>query len=316
MDISLSGRQISAFKTFPEFSKLTIEDKHAYEVIINDFPPVAEISFASLLTWWNFLDSCSVSQLNGNLIISYWLPGDEKNSGLSLVGTQNVDDSICTVFDYLREQKEPVRFVHVPEFVVGCMKYPELFTYISEPDYDEGVYAISNFYPLKRATKHVHSKIEKFLSKVEEKQVSVRSLDFRLKANRDLLLECSNRWYKKGTINDIAKIDREAFKTVMTHAEALDIENVCLYIDDELAGFQLYQTPADKRYIIATFIKVDYSIPGLFEYMLHICAKRFGEQGATYINFEQDLGIPRLRAEKLALGPINYFRKYTIEPAS
>lgn len=80
------------FKTFPEFSKLTLNDKDEYEALIKDYPPVYDMMFIGRMTWWDQLDSAAVSMLNGNLVVSYWLPGDEKHSGLSIavpIGSTN-----------------------------------------------------------------------------------------------------------------------------------------------------------------------------------------------------------------------------------
>lgn len=108
------------FKTFPEFSKLTLADREEYEGFVKDFPPIYDISFPGMMTRWNTFGEILVATLNGNLVIPYWLPGDEKRSGLSLVGTKDVDEPLCSLFDYLRSKNEPVRLVNVPG--VSCEK--------------------------------------------------------------------------------------------------------------------------------------------------------------------------------------------------
>src|SRR5689334_20268559 len=91
-----------AFSTFPEFGRLTLKDKAQYEAYIRDMPPVDDISFSALMGWWNPLDNMSVAELNGNLVVPYWMAGAERHSGLSLIGTENIDQSIATIFDYQR----------------------------------------------------------------------------------------------------------------------------------------------------------------------------------------------------------------------
>lgn len=306
----------SPFKTFPEFSKLTFTDKAAYEKMIVHFPPLTDISFATLAIWWDSLDSRVLALLNGNIVLSYWLPGDERNSGLSLIGSNRVDESFCTIFDHLKERGEPARLVHVPEFVVGNMKHPELYNFSAEPDYDECVYTVSNFYPLNHATEFMRTNVERFLAKVDEKRIVTRSIDLRHRGNRQLLLESSQMWLKKGNFNDIGKIDRDAIKVAINYANELAIENVCIFIDGQLAGFQLYDLPFDKRYVIGTFISFDGAYKGAEEYLIYACAKLFSERGISYINYEMDLGLQRLRAQKLSLGPSTFFRQYTVVPAT
>ena len=156
------------FKTFPEFSKLRLEDKDEYEAFIKNFPPIYDTSFAGLMTWWNGLDNMSVSFLNDNLVIPYWLPGDEKHAGLSLVGTNSVDESICTIFDHLREKGEPVRLVNVPEFVVSQVKCPSMFNFKEDRRYHEYVLPFSNYYPLKSMPAHRSRKVERQLARLGE----------------------------------------------------------------------------------------------------------------------------------------------------
>lgn len=137
------------FKTFPEFSKLTLADRHDYEALVKDYPPIDDISFTSLMTWWSSLENTSVSRLNGNLVISYCLPGEDKFTGLSLVGTNDVDESICAIFDYLREKGEPLRLVNVPEFVISNAAYPAMFNFKEQRALHEYILPLSGFYPSK-----------------------------------------------------------------------------------------------------------------------------------------------------------------------
>lgn len=108
------------------------------------------------------MDAVAVSMLNGNLIISCWLPGDEENSRLSLVGTERIDDTVCIIFDHLCEKGDPSKLVHVPEFVIGSVHYPELFKLTSERDYDECVVPVPGLYPLSNATSRLQWRIGQF----------------------------------------------------------------------------------------------------------------------------------------------------------
>src|SRR5438552_6672566 len=96
------------FKTFPAFSRLTLADKDEYEKLINDYPAISDLAFPTLMLWWNHLDCLGISMLNGNIVISYWSPTEQNDTGLCLIGTSQVDESICAIFDHLREKEEPV----------------------------------------------------------------------------------------------------------------------------------------------------------------------------------------------------------------
>lgn len=303
------------FKTFPEFSKLTLDDREEYESYIKDFPPIHDISFAGLMIWWNSLGGLSVSRLNNNLAISYWRPGDETASGLSLVGRQSVDESICTILDFLREKGESVRLVHVPEFVVSSLQYPEQFVFEEERDYDECVVGIKNFYPLSNAPYHIEPKIVRALARLNGSRISFKSLDLDSFINRHVLLEADKRWRRPGALND-AFVDRiEGMRIAVTNAPALGMENVCVYVGGELQGFILYRLTQDGQYALCYLFGINPEMPDVLEFMTYQFAKWFSKLGVKYANVDSDLGLPLLRSFRLKLGPSNFFRKYTIEPA-
>jgi len=304
-----------AFKTFPEFSKLTLADKSAYEALIKDYPPIADITFASLMTWWNQLDGGpSVSMLNGNLVIAYWLPGDEKHAGFSLIGTEHIDESICTIFDYLREKGDQVRLVNVPELVVGNIHFPDLFTPIEERNYHEYIVPVSKYYPLKNILGHRRRKIERQLRHIGEENIVIKSLDLRSTDNKQLLLQTGYTWWQKN-INNFGKVEKEAMTKAIVHADKLGFENACLFINDELRGFCLYQLPRDKRYAIIAHVKATHRALLDFDLITYEFAKWFADRGITYVNLNSDEGLLPLRMFMLTLGPSNFFRKYKIEPA-
>jgi hypothetical protein len=302
------------FKTFPEFTKLTLNHREEYEAFVRNLPLIHDISFAGLVTWWSAFDDISVSVLNGNLIVPYWLPGNEKRSGLSMIGTNDVDESLCTIFDYLREKGDPVRLVNVPEFVVRNVKYPAMFNFRNDRTYDEYILSISDYYPLKNMNAFRRRKVERQLAKADGKNIVVKSLDLSREENRDFLWRMAVAWQTRG-INNFGKHELVAIRTCIEHNERLDIENACLFVDGEMYGFCLYETGRDGRYISIRHIKATHVSTLGFELIAYMFAKWFAEQGVLYSNIASDFGIMRLRMFMLTLGPVNFFRKYIIEPA-
>jgi hypothetical protein len=302
------------FKTFPEFSKLTLADREEYEAFIKDFPPIHDISFAGLMTWWDTLDNISVAELNGNLVVPYWIVGNEKRSGLSLIGTNEIDESLCTIFDHLRDKDEPVRLVNVPEFVVRNVKYPDMFNFSNDRVYDEYVLSISDYYPIKNMNTFRRRKVERQLAKFDEKNIVIRSLDLGRKENRDFLWQMTQAWQPKG-INNYGKHEMDAMKQCIEYSEKLGIDNVCMFVDGEMYGFCLYEIGVDGRYASIRHIKATHAGTLGFELIAHMFSKWFAERGVLYCNVASDFGLMRLRMFMLTLGPVNFFRKYIIEPA-
>lgn len=300
--------------TFPEFSKLTLAHKDEYEELIKDYPPVGDFSFANLMVWWDAFGGLAVSRLSGNLVISYWLPGAEERSGLSLVGTQYVDESICAMFDYLRERNEAPRLVNVPEFVINNMQYPELFNFKVGMGEDEYLLSISKFASLETMPVHMRIRAKKFIREYGER-VKVESLGLDSPANRRLLLDSATNWPLKG-INSINKLERESLPLGLSYAPVLQTQAICLYLDDELQAFCMYYHTTDEEYALIAYVRVSYGVPRLFDYMVHAFAKYLSEKGFKYINIHSDNGSQHMRALKLALKPEGFFRKYTVEPST
>src|SRR6185436_12585506 len=111
--------------------------------LVHDYPPLSDLTFSTLMNWWNALDSCAVSTLNGNLIMSYWVAGMEKMSGISMMGMEQIDETICSIFDGQRAKGDEPRLVHVSEFVIERMQHPELFRCAPERNHDEYILEIA-----------------------------------------------------------------------------------------------------------------------------------------------------------------------------
>lgn len=186
------------FETFPKFSRLTMDDKEKYEALVAAYPSYAEFSFPYLMTWWSGFSNCSVAQLNGNLVISYWFPGYEDYSGLSVVGTHDVDETIAFVMDYLKQRGEFARLVHVPEFVVSSMRYPELYSFKDERSYDECILSVEDLRDLGSMIRHKRWRVRRFMAEVDQSRVDIKQLDLSRSDNRQLLLAAATEWETRG----------------------------------------------------------------------------------------------------------------------
>ncbi len=301
------------FKTFPEFSKLNLSDKGEYERYISDYPPLGDITFAGVMVWWNNLGSMSVATLNDNLVVPYWLPGDDKNSGLSLIGTNKIDKSICTIFDHQKDQGDKPRLVNVPEFVIGNIRFPELFKFKSHKRFDEYLLAVRNLYPLENWTPVWRHKVRRKLSALEGRKVEIRRLDLNLPGNEALLLGASKLWQSKN-VNG-CNHEEDVLKACLTQAYALGLECIGLFVDNHMLGFGIFRFSGDKKYVISYYFKATNESALGYERLMYYCAEWLTLQKVEFINMGSDYGLLRLRMLMLTLGPVNFFRKYTIEPA-
>ncbi len=300
------------FKTFPEFSTLTLADRDRYNDLIAGYPPISDYSFAALMTWWQHLDHATVSQLGNNLVIAYWIPGDPKGSGLSVVGDSHVDETISEVMDYLHDKGEPGRLVHVPEFTVSNMQYPDIYKFEAERDFDECVVNVSQFTQISKMLMHMRWKVRKTLAEIDEKEVEVKSIDLSAQKNKQQLLDAVRNWHKKGGVNSTSKHENDCLLESIIRSEELGLENACIFIKGQLHSFLMYDLSQQDQYAIVGYVRFSYEIPFIFEFGVHEYAKWFLSQGVKYVNLVEDGGQHIMRTTKLNMGPINFFRKYTI----
>lgn len=295
---------------FPEFSTLDLDDREKYESYTRHLPPVSDISFITLMIWWR--KHLKVSQLNGNLVLHYE-QDNEADLGLCLVGVNEIDQSLAEIFGYLRATNKPLKMIHVPEFVVGGIRDTAKYKIEEEHNYHEYIVPITHLYPLKTAQISQRYKINRFSRDQLPVRVEVKTLDLGDREQQDALLVAASRWHETfGSPNDTDNYEQQALEVSIRNATKLGLDNVCLYLDGELSGFVINQLSHDKKYIIGNHMKFRRDIPRIVNFLQYLSAEHSHQLGATFINFEMDLGIPGLRRHKQDLHPVDYFKKFSV----
>lgn len=303
--------------SFPNFSRLSLDDRAEYERLVAAYPPFSDISFATLHIWWNLEGKLEICQLNGNLVISYYQSFDELNSGLCLVGQNEVDGSIETIFNHLRSVGYSVKLVHVPQFVVDKIQNRDGLRLEEELDFNEYILDSQALASLEHPSHgRTRRKVKRFLREVEERTVEIKELELSTPETREQLRQSIASWEnERSAANDPHQTEHLAIQKTLAHADALGIQGLGLYIDTKLCAVFLYHNSHDQNYYIMNHLKVDYSIPYIFDYMTHQIADRAVKENINFLNMEMDLGIENLRRHKMGLRPVDFFRKYTIYPA-
>src|SRR5690606_15782409 len=105
-----------SFPNFPEFKKLTIDDKDAYlnyYSVLNE--PYCDCIIDNLLIWLDFYDDLQASDLNGNLIIRFTNVLDNNLVYFSIIGITDLSSTIDQLFGYIKEQTGQAVLSFVPE---------------------------------------------------------------------------------------------------------------------------------------------------------------------------------------------------------
>ncbi len=306
----------SHFKTFPEFSKLTLADRDYYENFMSKFPPTIQFSFPALMLWWSVIDDCLVSELNGNLVFSFWVPGMEEDSGLSVLGDNRIDETICEIFDHQKSVGQAARIVHIPDFVIRNCKYPDMFRFASEPNYDEPVISVKDFssvdgLPLAKR-RHVRSYFVEF----DEKDIEVKSIDIDKALNKETLANLIDVWAPAGPLNDYARYEELGLRKAIELGSDICMDCIGLYINGLLHSFFMYQMIDNSKQVNMGYTRFSYQYPHLVDLSLHEFAKWLENNGVEFVNLDSDLGLELLRTIKVSLAPSRFVRMYTVNPTT
>src|SRR5690606_7432840 len=135
--------------------------------------------------------------------------------------------------------------------------------------------------------------------------------DLRSFMNRQLLLDASERWPRKG-VNCMTAFGRKLLPVVVDNAVDLGVQCMGLYVEKELQTYLLYAPSDDGQYLTLHCARVNYDVPRIFEYMVHAFARHAEAKGFVYANLYSDSDSPSMRIIKIALKPDAFFRKYII----
>lgn len=304
------------FPKFPKFRALTYADKDVWNDLIADYPPIAEYSFFNLMSWWSTLEKCKVSELNGNLIISYWLPEDTINSGLSVLGRNLIDETICAIFDWQKMQGYVPRLVLVPEFVMQQINYPEMYIVEPQVNHEEYILSVDVLARVSSLPEQYKKQIRRFNSKYKWSDIEIKKLKIYNNKDKQLLLNSLFNWRNEGKWNDLGEIESQCIRYLIINGHNLGCEALALFFQDEIHAFSLFVIPEDKRYVIESFGRFSYKYDFVESLMINSSAIYYKDKGIKYINIDIDLGIDNQRGAQLQLKPYKFFKKYTIKPRS
>ena len=294
---------------FPAFSKITLADKQFIDEFNAQFPPYAEWSFGTLMTWWNIFDDLEASQLDGNLVIksSYLTVG--RAPRFTLLGDKNIDEAI----EKLQHLPiAPLELFSLPQYTVDAIKNPEKYIIVDDPDTAEYIISTeqgiklegNKMYQMRRAVQH-------FEHNMAGHTMEVRDIPLDNIQTKMMLINSLHTWQSEIYRNDNDRLEGAVIDRALMLAEHVGVKVLCLFIDKQVEAFVLYKV-LSPDFINLSHIKISYRYPDLFRYMTFVMTSFAHSQGYGYINWEQDLGIEGLRAYKHSLRPVDSYRKYNL----
>jgi hypothetical protein len=290
--------------TFPEFCNLDPAQRPELESITRLFEPYSDFNFTSLFAW-NVDNTTQISILNQNIVIKLpdYLTG---KTIYSLLGNSNIDDSLAQILE------EVSALTLVPQVVVKAITNPTDFTIREAPEHFDYIYSLDDLAVL--AGKKYRSKrksISRFV-RAFENTYEVKILDFNDPSALKNVDSTFERWaQEREKLDEDFVNEQTAIRKLSQSTHFLDLICLEIIIDGQVMGFSINEA-LDNNFAVCHFQKTILSYNGIDVYFTSEVAKELRVRGFSYVNWEQDLGLPGLKELKTSYKPVKMLQKYTI----
>ena len=294
-----------------EFHQITLQDRPIFDRSYRSCRHEgSESSFTNLFIWRKPLDIvwtwagkaiCVVVRNDGPLYSLHPCAPDEEDA-VQAAGI---------LADWFREQGQPVLIRGLEKPLAELLKkaFPawEIEHDLCEDDY---IYSVSDLIELKG---------RKFEAKRHHIRTFLRNTpEFSYEAmNANNALECipvTKEWLARQHSGDeILQAETFAVEQALTQFAELNLSGGIIRIDGKIKSFTVGEALSEDTVVIH-IEKADPEVVGLYqminrEYLAHAWSHM------TFVNREEDMGIPGLRAAKLSYRPIRMVEKYSVRGA-
>ena len=289
---------------FPKFRNLAFEDKALLDTLFKQMQPqISELTFTNLFVW-NEAEPVQLSRHDKTVLLQRKRIRDGKNLLLPSLTEQPITA--------LLEDLKKVTAENQPEMLLYGIdaeqaKHISAIGYQAEPDRDNWDYVYLSTDLADLPGDKYHSKrnfITRCLStyKCEYAKIDAEVVDD--------CLQLQTQWCNLRRCDAVPSLEAEnkAIKTIFDNYEQLAVSGGAVYVDDKLEAFTLAERLNDDTAVIH-FEKANPQITGLYQLINQwFCQNAL--RTFTFVNREQDLGVPGLRKAKLSYHPHHMVEKY------
>lgn len=292
---------------FPDFREIRLEDREIFLEALSSHPPkISELTFTNLFIWRNHYRFVW-SFHKGAIFV---LGNDESGDiyALQPIGTTNIR-SYKELLEILRDMKKGdfVRFERVGKEALEILSKLGEVRVTPLRDHFDYVYLKSELLELRgNRYKEKRQRIRRAMK--------VKGLTFS-ELRSEHISKCINlheRWcrFKRCDEDESLKAEYMASCELFENYHSLGVTGAVITVMDSLIAFSVGEM-LNSDTIVVHFEKVDPEYPDFYPLInvkfLEICG-----EGATFVNREQDLGVPGLRTSKLSYHPHHFEEKYRV----
>ena len=295
---------------FPAFKPLRFSDYEVVRKLVWSYQPFSDFNASCLLSW-DIQDKIRLSQLNGNLIVRFYEYA-EKSHYYSLLGNSDLDRTARTLLEHSCAEGCDALYL-VPHSVATRLSSSafSIEEEADESDYILSVEHLCRFEGGAFAAKRYD--LRRFLR--QSSNISFQTIDFNEPRIFQQCRAMFREWRKSRLELNEGEIDREfeAFKRCLQLRTRSELLGGGVFVDDVLRAFSVCEL-VQNGYAFVHFEKADTArFPGIGAFLAQQLACELSKRRINYINIEQDLGIPGLRANKRSYAPCDYLKKYIVK---
>jgi hypothetical protein len=294
------------------FHAVTLEDRAVVESYYDTIPYLScDYSFSNLIGWAH-LYRTELAQHKGYLIIRFWNEQFTRHAYLMPVGPDDPALLRDVLEDMEKDQdalegKDLTIMGATPEAVRRIdAAEPDQMTDLPDRDYAEYIYLREKLATLsgkKLQSKRNHcNRFERLYPDWRYEPIT-----------KDSIEEClavEEQWYRDSDPAEGADEERRMIDFALTHMTEIGMTGGLIRVEGKVVAFTLGM-PQSARCFDINVEKADVAYDGAFTMINREFARRIPEQ-YTYVNREEDMGLPGLRRAKLSYKPEILLEEHTV----
>jgi hypothetical protein len=283
------------------FKAISIADREAITSFTMKNPyRNCDFSFTNMCSW-RFLYKSEYAVVDGFLLIRFRLDEDERPVYMCPLGEGDLSHAIRLLEEDSLSQGHPLRMLGItPEGKRAIEQaFPNGFRFIPAREYSDYIYLREDLATLSgKRYQAKRNHVNKF-----NKQYNYKYLPITPELVPECLtLEC--KWYMANRTDEDAEelsYERRSLTFALQHAVELGLMGGAICVDGQIVAFS-FGSPVNEDTFDVHVEKADIRYDGVYSVINREFASRVPAQ-YTYINREEDLGIPGLRQAKESYRP-------------
>ncbi len=299
---------MSIIPEFPDFKGVELQDREFIHDVLRRYKPQAsEYTFTNLFIWRSHY-RFEWAVYGDWLLVSY-SENDANVCGLGPVGPPSRKDVTLMFLDWMKERngQREARIERADAMLVAELE--GAVGVVCEPARDHFDYVYLREELIRLTGNRYRSKRNRINQLLRSYGISYSQLQEKHIAE---CLELQEKWcMEKRCEEDMDLLGEwEAVREILVNFCDLKVHGGVIEVGGRVGAFTIGEL-LNPEAAVVHIEKADPEIPGLYPAInQQFCERSW--QDVTYINREQDLGIPGLRVAKLSYHPHHFVKKYTI----